>query len=373
MNELPQSENDLFPFVRASEIPAEPVSENWLIEDLWTASSVGWVAGSPKSLKSWTALEMAVSVASGTACLGRYRVPKRGKALVYLAEDSLPAVRERLGALALQRGLDLDGLDVEVITASSMRLDLSRDQVRLQKTVRSLAPRLLVLDPLIRIHRSDENSSAEVSALLSFLRQLQRELDLAVAVVHHARKNGSSGSQGQGLRGSGDLWAWSDSALYLKRKGADVLVTVEHRSAAAPPPLTLRLVSDGPSPSLELIEHTREVPEDHEPLEERVLTVLMESAPVSRNALRRKLSVKNERLGQAIERLEEAGSIERTPEGLRLPEAAVGSSSQFPPIGLKSTGTTAEPSGGAAEDCTKGEPPPNTNKVHETRPPSEKK
>ena len=43
-------ERDRFPVVRISEIDAEPVSQSWLIEDLWTASSVGWVAGQPKSL-----------------------------------------------------------------------------------------------------------------------------------------------------------------------------------------------------------------------------------------------------------------------------------------------------------------------------------
>jgi hypothetical protein len=50
------------PVVSAAQIASEPLSDNWLIEDLWTAAAVGWVAGQPKSLKSWTALEMAVSV-----------------------------------------------------------------------------------------------------------------------------------------------------------------------------------------------------------------------------------------------------------------------------------------------------------------------
>ena len=55
------NENDLFPVTRASEISGESVSQSWLIEDLWTSSAVGWIAGTPKSYKSWTALEMAVS------------------------------------------------------------------------------------------------------------------------------------------------------------------------------------------------------------------------------------------------------------------------------------------------------------------------
>lgn len=329
-------EHDLFPVVRVSEIDAEPVSQNWLIEDLWTASSVGWVAGQPKSLKSWTALEIAVSVASGTPCLGRFKVHDRGKVLIYLAEDSLAAVRERLDALSKRHGLAIEDLDIDVITASSMRLDLGRDQIRLQKTVRALSPRLLILDPLVRIHGADENSSAEISSLLAYLRRLQREFGVSLVVVHHVRKSSApQHAAGQGLRGSGDLHAWSDVALYLKRKGEDVLVTVEHRSAPTPSPFALRLVGDGP-PYLEIVEVAAAGVANEQTVEERVLKVLQDSAPLKRPALREKVSVRNERLAQVLERLVEDGAIENTSDGWKLTEFRS-------PVGMRGNGTIPPP------------------------------
>ncbi|MBK8999604.1 MAG: AAA family ATPase [Myxococcales bacterium] len=114
----------------------------------------------------------------------------------------------------------------------------SLDQRRLQDARRRPRPRLLVLDPFVRLHRIDENSAAEVSAVLAFLREVQRAHDTAVLVVHHARKN-ASGSAGQGLRGSGDFHAWTDSALYVRRRRGDLVVTVEHRAAAAPDPFVV--------------------------------------------------------------------------------------------------------------------------------------
>ena len=48
---------------------------------------------------------MALSVATGTPCLGTYPVLESGPALIYLAEDSLSVVRERVLALATYRGL----------------------------------------------------------------------------------------------------------------------------------------------------------------------------------------------------------------------------------------------------------------------------
>jgi hypothetical protein len=79
--------------------------------------------------------------------------------------------------------------------------------MRLRESVAKVAPRLLVLDPFVRLNRIDENAAGQVSALLGYLRELQREHDDAVLVVHHARKNGSAGQPGRSLRGSGDLCA----------------------------------------------------------------------------------------------------------------------------------------------------------------------
>ena len=38
---------------------------------------------------------------------------------------------------------------------------LDKDRRRLQDTVRRLSPRLLLLDPLVRLHRRNENDAAE--------------------------------------------------------------------------------------------------------------------------------------------------------------------------------------------------------------------
>ena len=72
-------------------MPRGPV--RWLVEGLWGEASVGVIGGAPKCAKTWLGLDLALSVATGTACLGRYAVSKPGPVLVYLAEDALPVVR----------------------------------------------------------------------------------------------------------------------------------------------------------------------------------------------------------------------------------------------------------------------------------------
>lgn len=162
---MPVSADPGLPVVRVGEIAERDSGQRWLVEGLWGASSVGVIGGAPKCAKTWLGLDLAVSVATGTPCLGRYAVPEPAPVLVYLAEDALPVVRERIAGMARHRGLDLGQLEIHVITAAVLRLDRDPDRTRLRETTRRLRPRLLLLDPLVRLHGIDENHAGEVAEL----------------------------------------------------------------------------------------------------------------------------------------------------------------------------------------------------------------
>jgi hypothetical protein len=311
----------LLPLVRAGRLADASEDERWMVASLWARSAVGILGGAPKCCKSWLALDLAVSVASRTACLDRFAVDDPGSVMLYMAEDSTAVVKARLQGICRHRDIDLDALPIDVITAPSLRIDREPDQQRLVRTVRRCAPRLLVLDPFVRLHRVDENDAGQVSAVLGYLRALQRELDVAVLVVHHARKNGSAAQAGQSLRGSGDLHAWGDSNLYLRRQQGALTLTIEHRAAASPEPLTLSLSSGERADDTHLqIFSGRAPPTAHASpageLDQAILSALRTSStPSTRADLRAALRVRNERLGDALQRLAAAGSILRRGEG----------------------------------------------------------
>jgi hypothetical protein len=312
---MPVNADQVLPVVRVGEIRSEDNAQRWLVEGLWGSSSVGVIGGAPKCAKTWLGLDMALSVATGTPCLGKYAVPESGPVLVYLAEDALPIVRERVQGMTRHRGLDLAAVEIYVITAPVLRLDRDRDRARLWETAKRLRPRLLLLDPLVRLHGVDENNAGEVAELLAYFRSLQRQLDLSVLLVHHTRKNATGGAAaGQGLRGSGDIHAFGDSNLYLRRSREYLVLSSEHRAAAASAPVYLELVAtNAETTHLEVIaEH-----EDgkRRSLEEQVLDRLAPGAVFTRAKLRDSLGVKNERLGEALESLERAGRLCRTPAG----------------------------------------------------------
>jgi AAA domain len=322
---MPANADQPLPVVRVGEIESEQSAGRWLVEELWGASSVGVIGGAPKCAKTWLGLDMALSVATGTACLGRYKVPEPGPVLVYLAEDALPVVRKRIEGMARHRGLDLVPVEIHVITAPVLRLDRDRDRIRLLETAKRLRPRLLVLDPLVRLHGIDENHAGEVAELLAYFRSLQRQLDLSVLLVHHTRKNAAGGAAaGQGLRGSSDIHAFGDSNLYLRRAREHLVLSSEHRAAPASAPVYLELVATNAGTiHLEVIADFGELSRaelrngngKQRSLKERVLDHLAQGDVLTRAKMRDSLGVKNERLGEALESLERAGQVRRTPAG----------------------------------------------------------
>jgi hypothetical protein len=308
----------ILPVLPVASLPEEDSPRSWLIEDLWSAAAVGIVCGAPKSAKTWSGLDMAVSVATGTPCMGKYKVLEPGLSLVYLAEDSLPALKARISSIGRSRGIPLDLMNLQVITAPRLRLDDRADRARLLETVRRQRPRLLLLDPLVRLHGVNENDAQEISELLSFLRDLQRGFDVAVVLVHHARKGGSQVG-GQALRGSGDLWAWGDSNWYLRRLDGKLVLSVEHRSARAPDPVTLRLVDEDEERVHLEIAGTVEDCNRGAAVHEQIIELLtVEEAPLTRSQLRERLRIKNERLGSTLIDLERQQRVIRVPGGWEL-------------------------------------------------------
>jgi hypothetical protein len=304
------------PVVPAAEVPPEPERSGWLVEGLWSREAVGLIGGAPKCGKTWLALDLAVSVASGTPALGRFSVREPGPVLFYGAEDAPPQLRERLLALAAARDLRLDVLDLGLILCEGLRLDTEPDLARLAATLERHRPRLLILDPLVRLHRIDENSAGEMSALLGELRLLQRHYRLAIVLVHHLRKQG--GADGQALRGSGDLHAWGDSNLFLRRRERHLVLRAEHRSAPAPEPCRLALASE-PYPHLHLLETEEPGAEPTAELAERIVAALATAPrPLGREALRQELHTRNASLGDALARLRADGRIERQGDGFAL-------------------------------------------------------
>lgn len=312
------------PVTRAADLADVPVARRWLVEQLWGDEAVGIVGGEPKCCKSFLALDLAVAVASGAPCLRRFPVIHTGRVLLFAAEDALHVVRQRLAGIARAAGHDLADLDIQVITAPVIRLDVESDRDALTATIARLRPRLLVLDPFVRLHRIDENLAGEVAPLLAYLRELQRTFHVAVLLVHHARKGGAKMRAGQALRGSSEFHAWGDSNLYLRRHGEQLTLSVEHRAAASISNVALQLDTAEEAVALAAVDRappglTNTTPPTEVTAELRVLAALADAeAPLSATALRQRCQIRNATLQAALAVLVADGKVRKDRAGYAL-------------------------------------------------------
>ena len=308
----------LLPVEPAYRLAERSEEHRWLVTGLWSEQAVGIVGGEPKCCKSFLALDLAVAVAAGVPCLRRFAVPRAGRVLLFAAEDALHIVRRRLEGISAAAGVALANLDIQVITAPTVRLDLDADRRNLAETVARLQPRLLILDPFVRLHRIDENASGEVAPLLAYLRELQRRHDVAVLVVHHAKKGGGGVRAGQALRGSSEFHAWGDSNLYLRRDGDDLSLSVEHRAAPSMTPITIELAQRGTALALEVVDR-RDPATPPSSLDERITATLAGAdAALPFAELRACCRVRATTLYERLAVLAETGRVVKTDDGYRL-------------------------------------------------------
>lgn len=316
------------PVKRACDLADSTAKPKWLIEGLWADQAVGILGGEPKCCKTFLALDMAVSVASGTACLRRFQSFRTAPVLLFPAEDAFSVVRQRLDGICAAAHTHLDHLPLYVITAPRLLLDLPQDQEQLRQTVARIKPALLILDPFIRLHQSDENASKEVAPLLGYLRQLQRELSVAVLLVHHVRKGSGTTRPGQALRGSSDLHGWGDSNLYLRRNDSHLLLSVEHRAAPCRDNIPIELRQSGPALALTVktdqhptTTSARKASARKDPPLRVCQAMARLKGPVPVRQLRKLCRMKTATLCETLAILKAQGSVIHGPNGYSLTQA----------------------------------------------------
>jgi hypothetical protein len=328
------------PYQQASHLTELDPQQQWLIKDLWTEQAVGILGGEPKCCKTFLALDMAVSVASGKPCLRQYPVGRKGPVLIFPAEDALSVVRQRLEGICNAAGTHLNTLPLYVITAPRLLLDEPQDRQRLRQTIAAINPILLILDPFIRLHRADENASKEVAPLLGYLRELQRDFNLAVLLVHHVRKRAGKERPGQALRGSSDLHGWGDSNLYLRRDHQNLTLAIEHRAAPSADDITLDLHTNQTALALRVLNTpTQPPPPKAAPPTERILQALRNTnEPMSVQQLRTHCQIRTTTLCDTLKQLCNQGIIIYEPKGYTLPAEQPKKAVSLPAPPIESTG-----------------------------------
>ena len=186
----------------------------WLIPDLIPKDSVTMLYGPAGSYKSFLALDMALTLASGIAGWGRER-GNRVPVVYCAAEGPRSIARLRRPAWrAVKQIPEGDALPFGLVCHVPFLLDRP-SQDEFLKAVEAGAvghPALVIIDTLSRAMLGmDENAAKDAAGAIEFLGSVQRKLGCSVLVVHHAGKDVA-----RGVRGSSALLAGVDAAHEVK-------------------------------------------------------------------------------------------------------------------------------------------------------------
>ena len=213
-----------------------------LVEGIWPALCVGFVAGEPKTFKSFAATELAFAVASGKDFLGRHQVLQQGRTLIVQQESSWPAFQGRIRAAAKRYGMPED---LFILSNHGFNIQDEASSQKLEAEVARLRPSLVVLDPLASFIASGENSSDEMGQVVRLLRKIRDTYGTSVCVVHHSNKSSGQDRGGMKMRGSSALYGATEASLYLNRtEDADANVSwvkTELKESEGAPPFQIHL------------------------------------------------------------------------------------------------------------------------------------
>ena len=173
------------------------------------------LGGQPKAGKSLMSLNMATCIANGTKWLD-FEIKKPRKTLVLQAENSYHNMRRRVKAMVQTTPRN------KTLTISdpvSLKINEHTDYHKIEELIKEHEIDVLIIDPLVYFHSMNENDNAEMGLVMEQFRSLANNLNIAIIIVHHAKKVGMSDMVGGGnLRGASSVFGAVDSSILLSRE-----------------------------------------------------------------------------------------------------------------------------------------------------------
>ncbi len=233
-----------------ADIVTQPLPRpRWIVNNIWAQGSCGFISAEPKSYKSYFALDMALSIATGKPFLNdpRFGV-KQGNVLYLQEEDAESLVMYRFDQILEEKApeaywkgqitlggditspgdLDAQGLIwtpsiVPVTMSSHVRMGFLVDdpvwQVWLMEFIEEFRFIQVFIDTLgTTLGKTGILDQELYPRVLNPLKEISSRTGAGICIVHHNRKSTVAGGRaGQQMAGLGALHAWVDSALYLSK------------------------------------------------------------------------------------------------------------------------------------------------------------
>ena len=189
------------------------------------------VAGQPmvigarsKAMKTHTAVDLAISIGSGTPFLGKFAA-ERATVGVWSGESGAASIREMALRIAAAKGVNLG--DCEVFWSFDLpRLSQATDLEALRSTIVQRGIQVAILDPLYLCLLSTDTAGAAsnlfaMGSVLQPLSAFAQEAGVTLVLLHHFRKSGQpDDSEPAGLEelAQSGMAEWARQWVLLQRR-----------------------------------------------------------------------------------------------------------------------------------------------------------
>lgn len=190
---------------------------NWLAKGYFMRGAVSLIAGAGSAGKSSLAKAWAVACALGVK-FSEFQPAGRLRIMTYNVEDDLDEEHRRLSATLREfkaSPRDLEGRitivgpkDVGTLVhrdPQSGRIQLTATMEALEALIVENSIDILMLDPLVELHTSEENDNTGLRAVIAAFRSLAQRLNIAVVLFHHTRKGSTTPGDPDAIRGAGAI------------------------------------------------------------------------------------------------------------------------------------------------------------------------
>jgi hypothetical protein len=180
--------------------------------------------------KSWFALELCRAMATGSMLFGQFPIRKSKRCAYLDFEMGLDDLSDRMHRLCSGNNDAVPLTNFHLIDGQAQRLWLDDDASEDRLVAALNGIEVLVIDSLRQSTRGDENSSDDMSQVLSHIQQIARRVGCAVLVLHHTGKTGGD------ARGSSAITACVSNAIKLEVKDGRFRVSqLKYRDAKVEP------------------------------------------------------------------------------------------------------------------------------------------
>lgn len=216
----------------------EPV---YLVDEFVETECLAMLFGDPGCGKSFIAVDLALSVATGAGLHGRKVL---SGPVVYLAGEGQNGLMRRIEAWSQERSVDVSecALFLSRSAAQFLNDNLVREVANAIEGVKEKfgPPVLIIVDTVARsFGGGDENSTADMNKFVAALDQFRERYACTILLVHHTGHTDKKRARGNmALKGA------LDAEYRVEKKGDGVVVEcTKMKDAPEPPPMHFSLTS----------------------------------------------------------------------------------------------------------------------------------